>query len=76
MGKIKRRCGKKKSEKVVAGWPANLPQSLPTFVPHSHMCPRWLSHWPKKVKSNFLFSFFPKFFLIVFEFWIFEKHKR
>jgi hypothetical protein len=63
MGKIKRRCGKKKkwkSEKVMAGRLANLPQSLPTFVPHSHMSPRCLSHRLKakkwKATYHFLFS--------------------
>jgi hypothetical protein len=73
MGKIKRRCGKKKrwkSEKVVAGRAVNLPQSLPIFVPHSYMSPRCLCHRPKakKVKSNFPFSFFQSSFLILFGF--------
>jgi hypothetical protein len=76
----KRRCGKKKkwkTEMVVAGRPTNLPQSLPTFVPHSHMSPRCLSHRPKakNVKSNFPFSFFQSSFLFYLEFWIFVKCK-
>jgi hypothetical protein len=39
MGKIRRRCGKKKkqkSEKVLAGRLADLPQPLPTFVVVCH----------------------------------------
>jgi hypothetical protein len=70
MGKIKRRCGKKKnskSEKVVADQTPNLTQSLPTFVPLSHMS---LDAYPtrrkqKSEKQLFLF-FFPMFFLILF----------
>jgi hypothetical protein len=64
-----------KSEKVVAGpatllvgQPANLPQSLQTFVSHSHMSHRCLSHRLKAKKSEKQLSlfFFPKFFLILF----------
>jgi hypothetical protein len=50
--------------KVVAGRLTNLPQSLPTFVPGSHMSPRCLSHGPKakKWKATFVFFFFKVLF--------------